>query len=418
MTSLQLGLIAGGVALVVGVLIYNWVQERRIRRRIAATFAPKASPDAAAPAAGGRREPSLAAGDGADDYDGRRAPRPATAQEPPRENPVSRAAGSADADDRSVASGDFVPEAPAPATPPPRTARLPDSPAAATGPGSLARPQASDRSAQPDPDIECVVRVQPTGPIAAGALAAGLHARVGKPLRWFGRSGDAGPWQLLKADSTGTYTEVAACLLLADRTGAATRPAIDRFIRLVGEITATLPGAFSAPDPQAEVARAEALDRFCANLDVQIGLTVLKAGAASIPGTRLRGVAEAAGFRLAESGRFEWVQEDTGLVLYTLQNYRSEPFTPDNLRLTSTPGAVFILDVPRVADPARVFDQMKLAAKRLTQTLDATLVDDNRRPLTDNALAAIRQQVEATAQALKEARLDPGSPRALALFSG
>ena len=53
-------------------------------------------------------------------------------------------------------------------------------------------------------------------------------------------------------------------------------------------------------------------------------------------------------------------------VLYTLQNYRSEPFTVDTLRLTSTPGAVFILDVPRVADPVRVFDQMKLAAKRLT----------------------------------------------------
>ena len=38
MTSLQLGLIIGGVVLVVGVLIYNWVQERRIRRKIAAAF--------------------------------------------------------------------------------------------------------------------------------------------------------------------------------------------------------------------------------------------------------------------------------------------------------------------------------------------------------------------------------------------
>ena len=66
-------------------------------------------------------------------------------------------------------------------------------------------------------------------------------------------------------------------------------------------------------------------------------------------------------------------------MLYSLQNYRSEPFTADTLRLTSTPGAVFLLDVPRVADPVRVFDQMKLAAKRMTQTLDAALVDDNRR---------------------------------------
>ena len=59
---------------------------------------------------------------------------------------------------------------------------------------------------------------------------------------------------------------------------------------------------------------------------------------------------------------------------------------------------------------------MKLAAKRMAQTLDATLVDDNRRALDDPALAAIRQQVQATAAALREVNIEPGSPRALALF--
>ena len=38
MSSLQLGLIVAGVALVVGVLIYNWWQERRVRRRIREAF--------------------------------------------------------------------------------------------------------------------------------------------------------------------------------------------------------------------------------------------------------------------------------------------------------------------------------------------------------------------------------------------
>ena len=44
---------------------------------------------------------------------------------------------------------------------------------------------------------------------------------------------------------------------------------------------------------------------------------------------------------------------------------------------------------------------MKLAAKRIAQTLDAELVDDNRRPLDDAALAAIRKQVQAAADALE-----------------
>ncbi len=40
----------------------------------------------------------------------------------------------------------------------------------------------------PDHEIECLIPLQPAAPVAAGALAAGLHARIGKPLRWFGRA--------------------------------------------------------------------------------------------------------------------------------------------------------------------------------------------------------------------------------------
>ena len=130
----------------------------------------------------------------------------------------------------------------------------------------------------------------------------------------------------------------------------------------------------------------------------------------------LRGVAEAAGFRLAAGGKFEWLQEDTGAVVYTLTNLRNEPFTADSLRLSATNGIVLVLDVPRVVDPPRTFDHMKMAAKRLAHNLGAELVDDNKRPLDDAALASIRKQVEGAAEALRESGIEPGSPRALALF--
>jgi hypothetical protein len=66
MTSLQLGLIVAGVALVVGVIVYNWLQERRVRRRIEEAFGKPArkSPGAAAPDAEQRIEPTLAATQG------------------------------------------------------------------------------------------------------------------------------------------------------------------------------------------------------------------------------------------------------------------------------------------------------------------------------------------------------------------
>ena len=140
------------------------------------------------------------------------------------------------------------------------------------------------------------------------------------------------------------------------------------------------------------------------------------ASPAGVPGTKLRGMAEAAGFHLAPGGRFEWVSEDTGTTHYSLQNLRNEPFTVDTLRTSATNGVVLVLDVPRVADPPRAFDQMKLAGKRLALTLGGEVVDDNRRPLDDAALAAIRSQVDAAAEALRESGIEPGSPRALALF--
>jgi FtsZ-interacting cell division protein ZipA len=104
-------------------------------------------------------------------------------------------------------------------------------------------------------------------------------------------------------------------------------------------------------------------------------------------------------------------------VLFTLQNLRPDPFSAETLRLTATNGVVFLLDVARLPDPVRVFDQMKLAARRLAATLGAELVDDNRRPLDDAALAAIREQVDTAADALRTVHIEPGSARALALFS-
>jgi FtsZ-interacting cell division protein ZipA len=401
MSPLQLGLIIAGVALVVGVLIYNWWVERRVRRRIATTFR---KPDdggqpvaAAAPAQ--RVEPTL------------RAPAPAaTAPELPEQGEAAYLRATASAESDFEAPIDVIAHD-VPLAPPAREA-------AAMVPAGIAHSTdtGSGGLRKPDPEIECIITLQPARPVGVGALAAGLHARLGKRLRWFGRVAPDATWQMLASDTRGEFVEIGACMLLADRNGAASRAQLDTFVRVLGELAPLLPAAMSVPDAGAETDRAEALDHLCADVDVQVGLTVLKSDAASIPGTKLRGVAEAAGFRLAPGGRFEWVYEDTGAVHYTLQNLRNEPFTVDTLRTSATNGAVYVLDVPRVGDPARVFDHMKIAAKRMAQTLGAELVDDNRRPLDDAALAAIRKQVETAAAALRECGIEPGSPRALALF--
>ena len=404
MSSLQLGLIVAGILLVAGVIVYNAWQERRIRRRIDTAFR-KTDSTVPQPASAQRLEPTMRTAHG-DAGEGSTARGVGVGQITDDTGRPDGALATNTGDDSSWSPPiEVIEHAPVDADP----SAAPIAPTYAAASPDAAGPQ-------PDRDIECMVILQPARPLGVGALAAGLHARMGKRLRWFGRTAPGSPWVLLHSAAPGEFVELAACLLLADRNGAASHAQLDTFVRVMSELAPMLPAALSVPDVVAETDRAEALDRLCADVDVQIGLTILKQEPASIPGTRLRGVAEAAGFRLAPGGRFEWPQEETGAILYTLQNVRNEPFTVDTLRASATNGVVLVLDVPRVAEPLRAFDQMKLAAKRIAHTLGGDLVDDNRRPLDDAALAAIRQQVKIAADALTACRIDPGSPRAQALF--
>jgi hypothetical protein len=404
MSNLQLGLIVAGLLLVLGVVIFTWWQERRLRRRGAASARPS---EAAAGHEGrtARVEPTLRS---LDDPDEVAAAGPA---ERPAAAPASPARPSAPAEPFSPPM-DIIEHPNLAAT----EVREPATAAAAPEPAARHAAETRNAGAQPDPDIESIVGLRPAQALPAEALAALLEARFGKPARWFGRAHGDAPWVLLARDTPGPFAEFAGCLLLADRNGPLSRRQLDTFVHAVREVAMALSAECGTADADAEVERAEMLDRLCADMDVQIGLTIVKPDAAAIAGTRLRGLAEASGFRLASGGRFEFVHEETGQVEYALANLRSEPFTAESLRLTATHGVVFLLDVPRVADPPRSFDRMKLCARRMAKTLQAQVVDDNRRPLDDAALASIRAQVDAAAQALSRVHIEPGSARALALF--
>ena len=370
MNPLFLGLLVAGFALVLGVLVYNWLQERRARRRIGA---------ASSHGGAGRERAEPAWRTGADSG---AAPQSVAIEHAP-----------ADEQDEDPVDDEMSDET------------LPQ-------PLSVA-PRARDGIA-PDPDIECIVLLHPAVPKPSAAMGQAHALRQPKPVRWLGRRAAGLPWQAIDA-AAGPWQEIAACLLLADRSGAASRSDIEAFLNVVADTAASFSAPCVLPDASDEAARAEELDRFCADLDVQIGLTILKGDLGQIAGTRLRGVAEAAGFRLNPTGHFDYMDE-TGAVLCSLQNYKQEALTIESLRALTTPGVVLLIDVPRVADPVRVFDQMRLLAKRLAQTLEGVLVDDNRRPLDDAALSAIRVQVQATVAALRAAHIEPGGTRALRLF--
>ncbi|MDX9945519.1 MAG: cell division protein ZipA C-terminal FtsZ-binding domain-containing protein, partial [Azonexus sp.] len=162
--------------------------------------------------------------------------------------------------------------------------------------------------------------------------------------------------------------------------------------------------------------QAAEVDRFCAAVDLEIGLNLVSRGL-PFPGTKIRALAEAAGMVLGLEGYYTRY-DDQGRAQYTLQNYENTPFSADNLRGLSTHGLTFVLDVPRVEQGERVFTLMLDQTRHFAETLQGQLVDDNRNPLTEPQLEHIRREFIGKPQAtMRSYGLTAGSPQALRLFS-
>ncbi|MPQ72047.1 cell division protein ZipA C-terminal FtsZ-binding domain-containing protein, partial [Pseudomonas sp. MWU12-2323] len=159
---------------------------------------------------------------------------------------------------------------------------------------------------------------------------------------------------------------------------------------------------------------ARELDRFCADVDVLIGINIVPQ--AAIEGARLRSFVEAAGLQLEPDGAFHYLA-DSGNTLYSLVAADQMPFTYHTLLDKSFPALTLLFDVPRVAGGVDVFDRAVHFAKHLAQEFDAQLVDDNRRVLTETGLARIRDQLLHIYGSMDDRGIAPGSVAALRLFA-
>ena len=410
-STLQLGILAIGALLVIIVYVYNVMQERKIRRRMDAAFKVTEDP--------------LLSGS---------TPRPAPAEPRDRIEPRmsmggavgSGRAGGAGGSGRSggpggpsgsehsgdeVAEISITPEATIPEAPPIPALAVEPEPAERGSPPLANEPAASDL---PDPDIECVARLQGVNPIPGSVLADVIGHAYMKPCRWVGRQVN-GVWSAVRDGQM--YTEVAACMVLADRDGPMSEQGYNDFREHIEELGQELPAAFIVGERKEELQRALDLDAFCADVDIQIGLNLLRKDGGRWTGTRLRGVSEASGFKLNGNGQFDYHSEDNATMLFRLQNREEYPLLADSMKQLQTGGITILLDVPRVPEPVKAYDSMRALVRRLAVTLDAELVDDNGRPLTDAGLTTIRSQLQTVQATMRAKGIEPGGSRALRLFN-
>jgi FtsZ-interacting cell division protein ZipA len=108
---------------------------------------------------------------------------------------------------------------------------------------------------------------------------------------------------------------------------------------------------------------------------------------------------------------------DDGSTVFTLGNLEPALFAPDEMKRLSTHGLTFTLDVPRVADGVGAFERMVGLGRRLAESLEGDLVDDNRAPLNEKSLEFIRGKIAEFQRQMGEQGIPAGSDTAQRLFS-
>lgn len=317
MTDLQLGLLVLGAAAVVGVVAYNRIQERSVRREAERTF---------------------------------RSAHADVLLDEERAEPVLRGV--------SIEENEAEKEEAAPSP-----------------------------EAMPDERVDYVIVLRTAVGISRAAVLEAwrpVEKRFGRRVLLAGSEGSG--WRRLVAGDFGGCTVLRAAFQLVSRSGVVGEPELLEFRSAVETLATRIGASASAPEMRPALEAARALDKRCAEADVQVALHVV--------GEFGEGAAEAA----------------VGAAV----SDRSEP--PYQLARRGD-GLTLILDVPRSPDIARSYEAMTRMATHLASALGGRIVDDRGNALDERALAAIGAELEPIRRQLSESGVEPGSPLALRLFS-
>lgn len=201
-----------------------------------------------------------------------------------------------------------------------------------------------------------------------------------------------------------TPSQMQIGLTLADRSGAVCENELNQFLRLVDECADAWSADVEVESIQAAITRACIVDAQCAALDTQIYLHL--ACTEQCPSQeQLLQALRTAGLQVETTALTHCLNDATGneLARVFTRSDRPEAF------------ASFVVDVPRV--PQQAFERTLQVAQQLAKALNATVVDDNGKPLSDTALSLVRARLTDVSRKLAQAGMAPGSERAYRLFS-
>ena len=221
-------------------------------------------------------------------------------------------------------------------------------------------------------------------------------------------------WQPVESMANRSWRELRVGLQLASRRGAVTEEEIERFNQAIADFAAATGAVSQREAPVAAAQRARDLDRFCAEVDIEIAVNVVGQYGATLAVPRVKALALEHGLSETASGELVSFSAD-GMPEFAIRRFDDSvgkpPGTPHHTGLT------FALDLPHVNDPAAAFADMVGIAASMAEKLGGELVDDNRRPLTEAGLATLRRTVDKVAQDMEAHGVPAGGALAHRLFN-
>jgi FtsZ-interacting cell division protein ZipA len=367
MSDLQLSLLVIGALVVLGVYLFNWWQELQFRRRAEQAFAHK------------HDDVLLRA-----------------ATETASDNPLDRI-------EPHISPAQMITEDIAPA---------------ADGNPAAEQMQPVQRADNGEAVIDYAAEVESDSLFSAAQLAEALRAlpQFNKPVSCSALDEATGGWVDPAGREAASFRKLRLALQLANRAGPATLAQLREFADAVQRLALALGARAHCPDTEPALERAVALDKFCMNADIAVGINIISRDTKPFAGTKIRALAEAAGLKLEDDLQFHYRNEQKQTV-FVLDNQESTRFHPEELKNITTHGITLIFEVPRVADGLPAFDRMVEIGKGFAASLGGALVDDNRVPLTDAALDKIRAQLQGIYSSMEAHSVAAGSARAQRLFS-
>jgi len=237
---------------------------------------------------------------------------------------------------------------------------------------------------------------------------------LGKGVRWEGLQ--AGLWQPITLPAIDAYRELRVGMQLADRRGPIDVMALNQFSDMVAQYAASVGAVSQREEVSAAILRAQSVDAFCADTDIEIAVNVIGKSGVTFAVTKVRGLAESNGFMALDSGEYV-MRDDQGRVLYTLRNF--DPAEPPGIKRTTgyLSGLTFALDVPRTPDATRTFERMFMVVMKIADVLQGEVVDDNRKVLTAAGRKVIADTITAITAQMEAKGVAAGSATALRLYA-